>query len=193
MQFIKKTLIRPRKKTMLRLFVGLELPANITDELNKLCSGLRDVRWVEAHNMHITLSFIGEVDEGTAEELHEALCQIQFDPFTLSLEEMGCFETRGAPKVIWADVKGEVDTLTRLHHKVLNAVSNAGLKPERRKYKPHVTVARLRATTNERIFDYLESHNGLKTNPFTCRHFSLYQSHLTRHGPEYEVLERYEF
>lgn len=177
---------------MMRLFIGLELPDFIQKDLSCLCSGLKEVRWVEEHNMHITLAFIGEVEEGAAEELHHALCDISFDPFDLHLGEVDCFDSRGKPKTIWAGVKGDVDPLVHLHQKVLTAIESAGLEPERRKYKPHVTIARARRDSpKEQLLSYMESHNGLKTDRFTISHFSLYRSHLTRHGADYEVLERY--
>ncbi len=190
-RFIKTTRTRHRKK-MMRLFVGLELPSDIRDDLGAMCAGLKEVRWVEPHNMHITLAFIGEVEEGAAEELHHSLRHLSFEPFTLSLAEVDCFESRGKPKIVWAGVKGEIDALTHLHQKILGAVEMAGLEPERRKYKPHVTLARLRHDSpRERVFSYMESHNGLKTESFQVGSFCLYRSHLTRNGADYEVLERY--
>jgi len=176
---------------MIRAFVGLELPSIIREDLETLCSGLKDVRWVASYNMHITLAFIGDVDESQLIDLDTELAAIRFDPFDLSLAEVDCFETRGKPKVIWAGVKGAVEELTHLHHKVMNAVEHAGLEPERRKYKPHVTLARLRSPPKERVLDYMEGHNGFKTDAFQLTQFTLFRSHLTRHGADYEVLKRY--
>ncbi|SCA56159.1 2'-5' RNA ligase [Candidatus Terasakiella magnetica] len=176
---------------MMRLFMGVELPDGVKDRLVPLCSGLKEARWVPPHNMHITLAFVGEVDHGAAFDLHEALCNVQFDPFDLSLHEVDCFESRGKAKVIWAGVKGEIEALTHLHQKILTAVEQAGLVPERRKYKPHVTLARLKNTPLEKAQDYMSANNGLKTHSFKVAHFSLFRSHLTRHGADYEVLESY--
>lgn len=177
---------------MQRLFIGLELPVSIQKDLSNLCSGLKEVRWVEPHNMHVTLAFMGGVEDGDAEELHYALNTLSFDPFTLSLAEVDCFEHRGMPKIVWAGVRGELDPLTHLHQKILIAVEQVGLKPERRKYKPHVTIARLKYDSPKgRLIDYMESHNGLKTEAFGITHFTLFRSHLSRKGADYEVLERY--
>ncbi len=176
---------------MLRLFIGLELPVSIQNRLEPLCSGLKDVRWVAPENMHITLSFIGDIAEGAAEDLHEKLCGLSFEPFELSLAETGCFESRGRARAVWADVKGDVEALHRLHHKIQLAVETAGLTPERRKYKPHVTLGWLKGTPLEKLQAFMSAHNTLKTSAFRVSHFSLFQSHLSRHGADYEVLERY--
>lgn len=176
---------------MLRLFIGLELPGGVQDRLERLCSGLKEARWVEAHNMHITLSFIGEIDEGRAEDLHNALDKIRFEAFDLYLAELDCFAHKHQPSSIWAGVKGDVDALHHLQKKVVAAVELAGIDAEKRKYKPHVTIARLKKTPSEQALSYMEANNGLKTETFTISNFTLFRSHLTRHGAEYEVLERY--
>ncbi|WP_135081626.1 RNA 2',3'-cyclic phosphodiesterase [Terasakiella sp. SH-1] len=176
---------------MLRLFVGVELPTSFHESLRSLCSGLKEVRWVAPRNMHITLAFLGEIDQGAAADFHEALCDIQFDSFELYLNEVDCFESRGRAHVVWTGVKGKVEALAHLHQKVLMAAEYAGLKPDRRKYKPHVTLAWLKGTPLENVQTYMSSHNGFKTERFVVDHFSLYRSHLTRHGADYEVLERY--
>jgi RNA 2',3'-cyclic 3'-phosphodiesterase len=176
---------------MLRLFIGLELPTRIQDHLVPLCSGVKNARWVDAHNMHITLAFIGEVDEATLPDLHDSLSDIRFDPFDLSLAQVDCFESRGKATVLWAGVDGDVDALTRLHFKVQNAISAVGLCPERRKYKPHVTLAWLKKTPKENVMSFIENHNSLCTEHFSISHFSLFRSHLSRHGADYQVLEKY--
>ncbi|NVK18523.1 MAG: RNA 2',3'-cyclic phosphodiesterase [Methylocystaceae bacterium] len=176
---------------MLRLFIGLELPGTVLDRLEQLCSGLKEARWVEPHNMHLTLFFIGEIDEGQAEDLHHGLDKIRFDPFDLYLAELNCFAHKHQPSSIWAGVKGDVVALHHLQNKVRGAVEIAGIEAEKRKYKPHVTIARLKKTPSEQALSYMEAHNVLKTEAFTVSRFTLFRSHLTRHGAEYEVLERY--
>jgi len=178
---------------MLRLFTAIELPAGHRELLASLCTGIKDARWVEAHNLHLTLSFIGEVDEGAAEDLHKSLQNVKFDSFTLSLAEIDCFESRGKVRIMWAGVQHDRVSLCHLQNKVASAIEMSGLDFERRKYKPHVTLARFRAMRKEKILDYISANNSLKTDPFEVMHFSLFRSHLTHHGPEYEVLERYPF
>ncbi len=176
---------------MLRLFIGLELPTPIQDRLEPLCSGLQGARWVAPHNMHITLAFVGDVDEGAAQDLHETLSDIRFDPFDLSLGEIDCFAHKHQPTSVWTGVKGNVEALQNLHHKTTKAIENAGLIPERRKYKPHVTLARMKQMPKEKLLSYMEGNNSFKTDSFTISHFTQFRSHLTRHGADYEVLARY--
>ncbi|MDV7340537.1 RNA 2',3'-cyclic phosphodiesterase [Terasakiella sp. A23] len=176
---------------MLRLFIGLELPIAIQDRLEPLCSGLRDARWVTPHNMHITLGFVGDVDEGAARDLHETLGDIRFDPFELYLSEVDCFAHKKQPTIVWAGVKGDLDALHHLYSKTLKAIELAGLEPERRKYKPHVTLARMKQMPKEKLLSYMEANNFFKTDSFEVSHFAQFRSHLTRHGADYEVLARY--
>jgi 2'-5' RNA ligase len=76
---------------MPRLFIALDLPEDVTAGLERLCEGLPGMRWVEADQFHLTLRFIGEVDQGTFYEIGEALARVSHPPFELALTGLGQF------------------------------------------------------------------------------------------------------
>ena len=93
---------------MLRLFVGLSPPEDICAQAQHLCSGLPHARWVAPENMHVTLRFIGEVDEGTAEDLHIALSAITAPSFSMSLNGVGTFENRRGVHAVCIFERGQL-------------------------------------------------------------------------------------
>tara|TARA_B100000315_G_C14587885_1_gene594124 strand:- start:1902 stop:2444 length:543 start_codon:yes stop_codon:yes gene_type:complete len=175
---------------MLRLFVGLELSETVKSEIGLISSGLPNARWVRRENLHLTLHFIGDVDEGVAEDIDAALAEIVSPPFDLKLDGIGCFETRNKVRAVWAGVAPEPE-LSQLYSKVEQALIHAGLEPTRRKFKPHVTLVRLKNVRAEAVVDYLEFHAGLSLPPFAADHFTLFRSHLGHAGVAYEVIARY--
>jgi 2'-5' RNA ligase len=174
----------------MRLFVAVPLPEAVRDRLAGLGAGLPGARWVEADNMHVSLRFIGEVDEGAAEDLDAALSAIHGAAFDLSLAGVGCFESGRRVRVVWAGVNPS-PALTHLHGKVESAVVRSGFGPERRKFKPHVTLARLKNTPVGKVGGFLEAGHGFAAGPVPVTRFTLYRSHLTRDGAHYEALAEY--
>lgn len=176
---------------MKRVFLGLDLPEDVKQAVAPLCAGLPDCRWVTPDNFHITLSFLGETDEGTLEDLDRRLSDISVSPFTLSLKGCGVFETSREPKTLWLGVAGALEPLKRLQTKCLLACEAVGLRPERRKFKPHMTLARFRKAPQNRLVDFLQAHEGFESPSFEVAGFQLFQSHLSRKGADYEVLADY--
>jgi 2'-5' RNA ligase len=173
---------RERKgEIMLRLFVGIALPPEIKLRLQPLCAGMPGARWVDPENHHVTLRFIGEVDEGTASDIDEALQQIKAQRFALALAGIGQFGDRS----LWVGVE-KSPALLHLRDKVESAVVRQGLPPEGRRYAPHVTLARLKGVSEERLQTYLSAHALFRAEPFTVGHFSLVASYLTKSGAIYE-------
>src|SRR5918911_3948820 len=127
---------------MLRLFVGIGLPAELKLRLSLLCSGVPGAKWVDPGNFHLTLRFIGEVDEGVAADIDEALAHVRARRFALQLAGTGVFGG-GKPRALWVGVERHPD-LVALRDKIEQALIRIGLEPEQRKFAPHVTLARLR-------------------------------------------------
>lgn len=174
----------------MRVFVGLTLPDAITEQLSSMCSGIPGARWVAPENQHITLRFVGEVDGGTLEELAIALAEVRAPAFSLSLVGLGKFESARSVRAVWAAVTPQ-DPVAFLAAKVESAMVRAGLEPEHRKFKPHVTVGRLKDAPQGRVAEWMEQHGDVETPPFAVSEFVLYQSHLTKDGAYYEVLADY--
>jgi 2'-5' RNA ligase len=169
---------------MLRLFVGIEFPAELKLRLSLLQSGIAGARWVDPGNFHLTLRFIGEIDEGTAADVDEALLRLKSRPFSVQLAGVGVF---GGEKLrqLWAGVERE-PALSALQAKIETALIRVGLPPEPRKYVPHVTLARLRDPRPNDVQFFLASHAQFRTDPLRVEHFSLIASYPTKAGSVYE-------
>jgi 2'-5' RNA ligase len=175
---------------MLRLFVGIALPEAIRLHLAQFCHGLPGAKWVDPQEMHLSLRFIGEVDGGVAADIDAALSQIRAPAFDLALAGLDCFEQAGRVHTLWAGVSQQ-PLLNHLRDKVESAIVRSGRPPERRKFKAHVTLARFKAASDDRIGHYLERNHRLGTMPFAVDSFTLFRSHLLSDGAHYESLAEY--
>jgi 2'-5' RNA ligase len=176
---------------MVRLFAGLSIPILLRQRLALLQGGIDGARWTDRENFHITLSFIGNVDEVMAEAAHDALTMIRTETFRLELKGTGSFAQGEDLKVLWVGVeKNEV--LFRLKEKIDRAFEKAGVPFENRKYVPHVTLARFRASVNEaEIARFMQTHTLFSGDPFEVEDFILYRTHQTKNGSAYEELAHY--
>ncbi len=176
---------------MIRLFVGLELPSQITEQLYELRGRLPGARWIEPANMHLTLRFIGDIDEGVAADVDEALAGIDAPAFELSVSGLGQFNRGKLAHALWAGVAAG-EPLERLQGKVESAlVRAAGLAPEGRKFKPHITLARLKNTPAGVVENYIAQMGPVKSPPVGVPAFTLFSSQLTKAGAAYTVERRY--
>lgn len=169
---------------MIRLFVALRFPDEVRRSLAALCAGVPGARWSNPDQFHLTLRFIGEVDGRTARAIGEELGSIVVPSFDLQLFGVGTFGDKRKANSLWAGVRPP-PTLNRLQDKVDNAVLRAGLPPDRRKFMPHVTLARLNNAPFERVGAFL-SHHALYSAP-DCHidRFVLYSSFLSSSGAIY--------
>ena len=167
----------------LRLFLAIPLPEGIAERLLALEADVPGASWRTAEHFHLTLRFIGEVDEPTARDIDLELGRIVAAPFEISLSGAGSFGGR-EPTALWAGVDAPPD-LQRLAASCETAIRNAGLPPEHRKYKPHVTLAYLHDTFDTEVAHFLQDTAGFRTEPFWVDHFCMYSSHATRAGSHY--------
>jgi RNA 2',3'-cyclic 3'-phosphodiesterase len=175
---------------MLRLFVGIEFPPELKLRLSLLQSGIAAARWIDPGNFHLTLRFIGEVDDGTAADVDEALLRLKARPFSVQLSGVGVF---GGDKLrtLWVGVDRE-PALSTLQGKIEQALIRAGLPPEPRKFSPHVTLARLRDPRRHELQEYLAAHAQFRAEPLRVDRFSLIASYPTKAGSVYEDQADYE-
>lgn len=177
---------------MIRLFVGLALPEEHRRQLSLMSHGIEGARWVAPENLHITLRFIGEVDEDVAEELAQALDGVRAEPFALSIEGLGTFGH--PPHAVWAGVEDlSAGRLAALQASIESTMVRQGLEPEHRKFTPHVTLARFRKVNMARVARFLEGSGDLKLPPFEVGGFSVFRSHLRPEGAQYEQVADYGF
>jgi 2'-5' RNA ligase len=174
---------------MLRLFVGIEFPPELRLQLSLLQSGVGGARWVDPGNFHLTLRFIGEVDEGEAADIDEALLRLKARRFTLQLAGVGLFGN-GKPRQLWVGVERE-PALATLQGKIEQALMRIGLPPEQRKFSPHVTLARLREPRRDDLQHFLAAHALFRALPLPVEAFSLIASFPTKAGSVYEDQAEY--
>lgn len=173
----------------MRLFVALALPDSVAERLKLLQSGVPGARWMEREQLHLTLRFIGEVDGRDAAAIDDALSQIRCPRFTIELKGVGEFGGK-TPRALWAGVRDE-DAIARLQRKIESALQRVGVPAEERKFKPHVTLARLRGTPRGRVMDYLADHALYASGPFDVNVFILYSSKPTASGSLYRAERAY--
>ena len=166
-----------------RLFVAVDLPELTRQLLVDIDPHIRGVRWTEPDQMHLTLSFFGDVREDVELKLREKLSAIAFGAFFLPVNGVGSFSSRGAPKIIWIGVGKAHPHLFQIHKRVQEAALAAGLEPELRPWHPHITIARCRDVSAQALRKFLQSNAGFDAGLIRVEAFHLYSSKLTPAGP----------
>ncbi|WP_119084538.1 RNA 2',3'-cyclic phosphodiesterase [Altererythrobacter sp. B11] len=174
---------------MPRLFAAIRPSASVRDALIDTMEGVENARWQDEDQLHLTLRFMGEVGAREAEDLAAALEQLQAPPFTLEITGVGHFEHKRRVHALWAGIAPS-PALAVLQRRVERACRSAGLPPERRRFTPHVTLARLNSSSGP-IAGWLAQHAMLHSAPFEVREFILYESLMGQGGSHYEPLLRF--
>lgn len=167
----------------LRLFLAIPIPAPVADRLAALEVDVPGASWRTVEQYHLTLRFIGEVDEAVARDIDTEVGRIVAAPFEIALEGVGSFGGR-EPSALWAGVSTS-PALIQLASSCETAIRSAGLAAESRRYKPHVTVAYLHGTLDAEVAHFLSDAAEFRTAPFIVDHFCLYSSRSTRAGSHY--------
>ena len=173
-----------------RLFVAIDPPDTVREQLAGICCGLPDARWTPAAQLHLTLCFIGEVDGNRFLDIREALSDCTAAPFALHLTGVGFFPPRGLPRVVWAGVE-RCEPLQVLQRKIVTRLFQLGIEPDNRKFSPHLTLARLGDTPPAKVGRWLEGNGLFAAGPFTVDRFLLYSSVLGRKGASHTVEQEY--
>ena len=175
---------------MHRLFVAIRPPQAIRDVLIDAMDDSPELRWVGYDNLHLTLRFIGEVERPLAEDIADSLGCIRSAPFQLRVSGVGRFDRRNGG-ALWAGVEPR-GPVTALAAKVDRACVEAGLQPERRAFHPHITLARWTRSSRALAEIFFRSRANLTSQPFEVKDFTLFESHLSRHGPHYKEVASYQ-
>lgn len=175
---------------MIRLFVALELPSEIRDRLAMLSTGIDGARFVASENLHITLRFIGDVEEPVIDDIVAPLARIRAEPFPVTLTGAGHFESGRRVRAVWIGVE-KSRPLMELQERIEAAVARAGLPPEGRRFVPHITMARLRNVAPGAIRGWLSNSTLFRAVPFQANRFVLFSSHLGREGSHYRIEEAF--
>lgn len=174
---------------MPRLFTGLEIPDDVAGDLDFMKGGVEGARWIDRESHHITLRFIGDIDESLAREIAYALDGVSARPFALRLKGIDVFGGN-KPHTLYAGVEAndELRRLQSIHERICQAL---GMGAEPRKFTPHVTLARLRDPDQRSLHRFVVSHSLYKSRVFDVPRFVLFSSRPSRGGGPYAVEESY--
>ena len=175
----------------MRLFVGLDMPELLRDRLTALCGSLAGARWTPPENFHLTLRFIGETRPDVAEEVDHALAAIRAPAFSLTLSGTGTFNRGGRPSALWAGLERN-EPLEHLRNKIETALQRIGLPPDRKRFQPHITLARVDGITEAVLAGWVQAHNLLRSESVPITHFTLFSSQLGKEQPVYTAEVDYE-
>ena len=178
----------------MRCFIAINLNEELKMEIDRLTAGMkkgnRDVRWVPAENLHITLKFLGAVPDESTKEIKEALSQIsaRYRPFDVKLRGMGLFPDRRRPKVVWIDMLNS-EELIRLQEQVELFTESLGFKRENRQFSPHLTIGRVRTPGRSgSLVDAVEEFKDTDFGNIRVDTIYLMKSDLKPTGAQYSVI-----
>ena len=175
---------------MPRLFVALGLPGEVKDKLSEISGGLPGADWTEPEQYHLTLRFLGEVDEPALGDLRAGLGSLSARSFYLTLRGLGVFPLRGDPETLWVGAERN-EALVGLRNKIESLVVRRGQPPESRKFHPHVTLARVRGSRPDWVGAFVAGHALFAAAEIPVESFALYSSRPTPNGSVYTVEGEY--
>ena len=166
---------------MLRLFVAIDIPEDIRILMCGMGATIPGARPVPTDQLHLTLKFLGDTEPGLLADIRQALAAIEHGPIMMSLAGVGHFPPRGTPQVLWAGVEPAMEVIS-LRNQVEKTLAAIGIERDRRKFSPHITLARLRNSPLKRVIQFLAGNSLFTTPSFTVREFHLYSSTLSTKG-----------
>jgi 2'-5' RNA ligase len=173
---------------MPRLFIAVDLPEAIRDNLTSMSFGIPGAKWVAPEQLHLTVRFIGEVHGVLFRDIKDILDDVSFASFPLQLKGVGFFPPRGAPRILWVGIE-KSKPLQVLKKKIDLALFRVGVEPDSRKFSPHITLARLKNSPVQKIANFLSGNGLFSQEPFQVENFKLYSSILSPKGA-YHKAER---
>ncbi|MCX7995439.1 MAG: RNA 2',3'-cyclic phosphodiesterase [candidate division WOR-3 bacterium] len=177
----------------MRTFIAVEIPEKYRRVIWKLIEEHKDknlpVKWVEFENLHITLKFIGEIDEKKLDSIFSVLSEVsnKTKRFSISLKNIGCFPGIRNPRVLWIGIGEGAEELIRLALEIENSLVRLGIKKEEKKFHPHLTIGRVKTFCNVENF----LNQSIQTDKFEINEFVLFKSTLTPSGPIYGRLKTF--
>ena len=179
----------------IRAFIAVEIDNQTKQKISDLISNLKkskaDIKWITEGQMHLTLKFLGNIDNGRVQEISGALSSISHNvkPFEITLSDIGAFPNLNRPRVIWAGIAKGAEYLKTISEKIETGLEKLGFEKEDREFNPHFTLGRVKTSKdltelkkllNETQFN---SENEIKINELV-----LFQSTLSPKGATYSKL-----
>lgn len=175
---------------MIRLFAAIAIPDEIGESLARRQQGLPGAKWRPLASLHLTLRFFGDISETSADDLDGELARVSGRAFDMTLNGAGVFANGSEVRAVWAGAAENAD-LVQLARRCERAARRARLPPEKRPFRPHVTLAYLAGADPARAAAWVQGHNLLESPPFRVRSFGLYSSWRTSDGAHYRLERGY--
>ena len=183
----------------IRSFLAFELPEEIRNILRLVLDDVRkiplDIRLVKVYNIHLTVVFLGNITTKNLNRLHKIVKKVchGYGPFNISLKGAGIFGGRRNPKVLWVGLTGDIEMMSHFRDTLQRQLNPFGVKPEKRRFKPHLTIGRFRKSTSidARLDKLLSGYESLTSQECTLGKLVLFKSNLTPSGAVYTSLNSY--
>lgn len=184
----------------IRSFLAFELPPDVKRILINANDGMKrellNARWVKVENIHLTLVFLGNFPSDKVDAAGGALEEIcnKYAPFTIQVKGIGTFGGKRNPRVLWAGIEGDIDRMGSFRDELQERLAPFGVKIERRKFKPHLTLARFRNTDRPEpgLPRVLAELRDLSSSPCTFEKLFFLKSDLKPGGAVYTKLKSWE-
>jgi 2'-5' RNA ligase len=181
---------------LVRTFIAVELTPGVRSRARQLMDRFRasgeNVRWVEPDNLHLTLSFLGEVDVLEIPEICTTTKQAvgDFEPFDIDVRGVGAFPDLQRPRTIWIGVTEGAEEMIALHDSLEKGLAKLGYRPENRRYRPHLTLGRVKHSPQGigELGTLIQQNQDYQADTMSVCEVMVFSSRLDRHGPEYEPL-----
>jgi 2'-5' RNA ligase len=180
----------------MRTFIAIEIPSEIKAALASLQNEMRragaDVSWTRPENIHLTLKFLGEVDERRIGEIEKVCADMaaEFQPFTLSLNETGVFPNARQPRVLWAGLAGEIEKAVEMQRRLDEGLALIGFEREEKEFHPHLTIGRVKSNKKTREMLSLAGAHQVPALSFVVAELVLMKSELHPAGARYTPLAK---
>ncbi len=182
-----------------RTFIAISIPIEVQRTLGQLQEFLKEelpsVRWTKVEGIHLTLKFLGEVENNILGSIEEVIREIAqtLPTFSLQVRGLDCFPLKGSPKVLWVGVEESTGTLRKLVSSLENIMESLSFPKEKRGFRPHLTLGRFRLEQKrlivpQRIKEALEKEKTNDLGKFEAREILMVKSVLSPQGPIYTKL-----
>jgi 2'-5' RNA ligase len=185
-------------KQTIRTFVAVEINSAVRDRaaklIEQLCSAAADVKWVDVHNLHLTLKFLGDVPSREINQVCEAVQQgaAEVAPFELEVRGAGAFANARRPRTLWLGSGSGEEEMVVLHKHIEGVLAKLGFRKEHRRFHPHLTIGRVRrgGPGVAELGQLIEQHADFLAGRVKVSQVVVFSSQLGRSGPTYETLSR---
>lgn len=181
----------------MRTFIAVNLPDEIKKKVAETTAGLKKidsgVKWVEPQNLHLTLKFLGWVEDTRLPEVVQITGKVSSPSFKLKLAGAGGFPRGKNPRVLWVDIKEGAEELKALANRLEEDFSSAGFRAEEREFSPHLTIGRVKGKRGiDKVMEEMGHLAGVEFGECQVQNLEIMKSTLTRKGPTYEVYKSFE-